>query len=141
MDNTFVGAHLDLGIVYLELDRHPEAITELRRAWDLSGGSSVPLVHLGHAYGVAGHLDRAREVRDEMKRRAANVYVPSSDWAVLHLGLGDKDRALACLERAYHERTSFMVLLKVEPLLAPLRGEPRFQALLRRMEHPEPAPA
>jgi len=134
MDNTFAGAHLDLGIIYVELRRYVEAISELRRAVDLFGASHVPLALLGHAYAVSGRLDRAREVLNELRRLATRVYVAPSDWAVFHLGMGDTAQALACLEKAYEERDSFMVLLKVEPLLAPLYAEPRFQDLLQRMD-------
>jgi DNA-binding winged helix-turn-helix (wHTH) protein/tetratricopeptide (TPR) repeat protein len=135
MDGTFAGAHLDLGLIYEQLGRYDDAIHELQRAADLSGGSHIPLAHLGHAYGVSGRRDLAREVLSELRRLAAQIDVAPSDWAVFHLGLGEKAEALRYLERAYEERDGFMVLLKVEPLLAPLRRERGFQDLLRRLGH------
>jgi DNA-binding winged helix-turn-helix (wHTH) protein/tetratricopeptide (TPR) repeat protein len=138
MDETFAGAHLDLGIVYVQLGRYREAVSELRRVLELSGGSPPALAHLGHAYGVSGQHDKAREVLSELRRLSVQAHVAPSDWAVYQLGVGNAAEALACLERAYEARDSFMVLLKVEPLLAPLRTEPRFLELLRRLGHLEP---
>lgn len=133
MDGTFAGAHLDLGIVYEQLGRYPEAIGELRRAVDLSGRSHAALVQLGHAYAVAGRREQARDVLNDLRRLSAQVYVAPSDWALLHLGMGDLGAALACLERAYEEGDGFLVLLEVEPLLSPLHRETRFRDLVRRL--------
>lgn len=138
MDGTFAGAHLDLGLIYVQLGRYEEAIGELQRAVDLSGGSHIPLAHLGHAHGVFGRHDLARKVLNELRRLSAQIDVAPSDWAVFHLGLGETAEAIACLEKAYEERDSFVVLLKVEPLLSPLYPEPAFQDLVRRLDHRPP---
>jgi TolB-like protein/Flp pilus assembly protein TadD len=135
MDQTFAGAHVDLGLIYIQLGRFDEAIRELQRAVDLSGGNHIPLAHLGHAYGVSGRHDRARGVLNEVRRLSARIDVAPSDWALVHLGLGENVEAMAWLERAYEERDGFMVLLNVEPMLSPLHYEPAFQDLLRRLDH------
>jgi TolB-like protein/Flp pilus assembly protein TadD len=134
MDGTFAGAHLDLAMVYVQLGRHDDAIVEARRAVDLSGGNHIPLVTLGYAYGVSGRHELAREVLAEMRRLSALIDVAPADWALVHLGLGEKDKAMGYLEKAYEERDSFMVLMRVEPLLSPLCAEPAFQDLLRRFD-------
>jgi TolB-like protein/Tfp pilus assembly protein PilF len=138
MDGTFAGAHLDLGLACEQLRAYEEAISEFQRAVELSGGSHIALVHLGHAYGISGQHDKAREVLHRLRRHALESYVAPSDWAVYHIGVGNTAEALTCLEKGYEGRDSFMVLLKVEPILAPLRDEPRFLDLLRRMERPHP---
>ena len=71
-----------------------------------------------------------------MRRLSAQIDVAPSDLAIFHLGLGETAEAIACLEKAFEERDGFMVLLKAEPLLAPLHAEPAFQELLRRLDHP-----
>jgi TolB-like protein/Flp pilus assembly protein TadD len=134
MDSTFAGAHIDLGLINLQLRHYDEAISEFQRAVDFSGGNHIPLAHLGHAYGVTGRLDSAREVLNEVRRLSARVDVAPCDWALVHLGLGEKAEALAHLEKGYEEHDSFMILLKVEPMLSPLYSEPAFQDLLRRLD-------
>ncbi len=64
------------------------------------------------------------------------MYVPPYDMAIAHLGLGDSDSALAFLDEAYKECSSWMAYLNVEPRLDPLRGDPRFADLLRRVGLP-----
>lgn len=132
IDTTFAGAHLDLGLIYEQLGRYDEALPELLQAVDLTGGSPVSLVHLGHLFGVSGRNDKALEVEIQLRRLSIQSYVAPSDWAVFYLGIGDRATALTLLEQAYEVRTSFMILLNVDPLLRPLRAEPRFQALLAR---------
>jgi DNA-binding winged helix-turn-helix (wHTH) protein/tetratricopeptide (TPR) repeat protein len=133
MDAAFAGAHLDLGMIYEQLRRFDEAVSEFTQALELSGGSQLALVHLGHAYAVSGRLAEAERVLAELRELSNSSYVAPFDWAVLYAGFGDRARALACLEAAYAERSSSLVLLKVEPLLAVLKDEREFQDLLRRV--------
>ena len=69
----------------------------------------------------------------ELKYLSNRKYVSAYDIALIHLGLGEKDQAFAWLERAYEERCPTLEFLKVEPSLDPLRSDPRFADLLRRM--------
>jgi hypothetical protein len=69
----------------------------------------------------------------KLRERSRHHYVFPSVFAYAYLGLGDKDRALTYLEQAYEEQDPELFYLKVGPLLDPLRSEPRFQALLRRV--------
>jgi len=62
------------------------------------------------------------------------AYVSSYDLAILYVGLGDKDRALEQLNKAYEERAGFIIYLNVEPLFDPLRSDPRFAELVRKMK-------
>jgi DNA-binding winged helix-turn-helix (wHTH) protein/tetratricopeptide (TPR) repeat protein len=140
MDATYVGAHLDLGMIYQQLQLHDEAISEFRQALALSGDNQVPLVHLGNAYAASGRPAQAQGIMEDLRQRSARTYVAPFDWTLLYAGLGEKAQALAWLERACLERSSSLVLLAVEPLLSELRAEPRFQDVLRQIGLPARGP-
>ena len=91
------------------------------------------LAALGHAYVGAGKPGKALEVLGELDARGRERYVPAYDRAVIYAGLNQIDSALAWLQRAYEERSSWMSYLKVEPRLDPLRSDPRFTTLLRNV--------
>ena len=139
LDPTFVQAHLWFGRPYLETGRFAEAIQELTKAVELSGGSTISLAVLGHAYASAGNAEKAREILDQLLARSRERYLPSYWIALLYTGLGEVDTALDWLERAFEERSSWLVWINVEPRFDRLRAAPRFGDLLRRMGFP-PAP-
>ena len=111
----------------------PEAIRELEKAVDLSGGSPVYLASLAHAYGVTGRKRDTSRVIDQLQTLAGRRYVASYDMALAWLGLGDHDRTLASLERSVEDRSPRLLFLSVEPRFDPLRSNARFQALVRRV--------
>ena len=100
---------------------------------DLSGGGSVYQGLLGHAYAQAGKRAEAIRVLEGLKQRSKQHYVSPYDFAIIYLGLGEKDKTFAWFEQAYQERSSWMPWLQVDPLYDPLRSDPRFKDLLRRM--------
>src|SRR6185369_4914442 len=105
-----------------------------QRAIQLAGGSMKGVsAGLANALVVAGRTDEARAMLAELSRRREERYV--SPWALasIHAGLGEGDEALHWLERAFDERDSSLVWLKVHPRFDQLRGEPRFEALLARL--------
>jgi hypothetical protein len=71
-----------------------------------------------------------------LKEPSKWTYLSPYDIAVVYAGLGERDQALAWLERAYQERCGFITVLKVDPRLDSLRSDPRFQDLVRRMNFP-----
>ena len=81
-----------------------------------------------------GNTARARSVLAALRAAAARSYVPSYWFALVHAGLGERDQALRYLERAYEERSTVLAYLLIDPRLAPLRNDPRFLALARRLE-------
>ena len=93
-----------LGQLHLQRRRPDEAITELTRARDLSGGSPYMRALLGYAYGRAGRSDETRAVIAELKELSRTSYVTPLGLAILHLSLEDKDRAFEYLEKAYEDR-------------------------------------
>jgi hypothetical protein len=74
---------------------------------------------------------------DELKGLSKERYVPAFSFAVIYLGLGEKDQAFAWLEKAYEDRSSLILFLKGDPIWDPLRSDPRFADLLRRIGLPQ----
>ena len=122
----------DLGRVLLEKGAWPEAIAALEKAVTLSNRSARFLSGLGYGYGIAGRKDLARQILAELTEVSKQRYIASSDFALVHTGLGERDQAIHWLERACEERDSHAPFLHVDPRLASLREDPRFKALLRR---------
>jgi TolB-like protein/DNA-binding winged helix-turn-helix (wHTH) protein/Tfp pilus assembly protein PilF len=129
----FVNARKCLGQVYEANRMYPEAIAELRKAVELSGGLPMNIAALGHVYAVSGHRAEARKALRTLDELAIRRYVSSFPRALICAGLGEDDRALEWLERAFQEHSSGMVTLKVDPRLDPLRQDARFTNLLRRV--------
>ena len=136
LDSAFAGAHLDLGLACLQESRCDEAIAELRQALALSGGRSVTVAVLGYAYALAGERAAALQMLDQLHERAARRDVSSLYPAYVHIGLGNVDSAFEWMEKAYQERAGLLVFLQVEPIFDPLRSDPRFADLLRRLQFP-----
>ncbi len=113
-----------------------EAIAEFQRATTLSPSITWYKGGLGHAYARAGKSAEARKLLSELKELSKRSYVSWWDFAAIYAGLGEKGQAFASLEKAYEQRDSQMVYLKVEPPLDPLRSDPRFQDLLHRIGLP-----
>ena len=133
MDPGFVPVHLTLGQAYEQKGMFQEAIAELERGVSLSGGP-VYMASLAHAYGVAGRTRDTLRLIGDLKKLSGSRYVASFDMAIAYLGLGDKNRALASLEKAVEERSPRLLFLMVEPRFDVLRSDPRFQALTRRVD-------
>lgn len=87
-----------------------------------------------HAYASAGREVEAKEILDKLMKRYEKQYVPSCWIALIYVGLGDKEQAFSWLERAYQERSSWLVWAKVEPRFDTLRSDQRFISLLSRMQ-------
>ena len=136
-DPDFFVARRYLGMAYEQKRMYPEAIAEFQRAVTLSRGSLMMKSHLGHAYAVSGDKAKAQQVLDELQERSKKGYVSAYLTAVIYAGLGEKDRAFEWLEKAYNERAEFLIYMKADPRLEPLRTDPRFQDLLRRIGLPQ----
>jgi DNA-binding winged helix-turn-helix (wHTH) protein/TolB-like protein/Tfp pilus assembly protein PilF len=133
LDPDFVNAHLHLGLIYLQKRMHDEAIAEFQRADALSGDATNVVALLGAAYAQAGKHNDTEKVVDRLnslyKERRAN----DRDMAILYTGLGDRDRAIAALEKAYRDHSWLLLLIKTDPYFDPLRNDVRFQDLLNRV--------
>jgi serine/threonine-protein kinase len=122
-----------MGRVYIQLGNYEKAIEMLERGYSLAGDLPNVLGALGQALALAGRPAAARAMLDRLQTLARRTFVPSVTSAVIHLGLGDYEKALDCLETALRNRELAITVMKVHPLYDPLRGSPRFEALLREI--------
>lgn len=132
-DPAFIPARLWFGRPYMQKGMFKEAISQLREAVKLSNESTVSLAMLGQAYASAGQANEAKEILGRLLERAKKQYVPSYWIALVQMSMGNKDEAFAWLERAYHERSSWLVWANVEPRFDQLRDDERFNSILSRM--------
>jgi DNA-binding winged helix-turn-helix (wHTH) protein/TolB-like protein/tetratricopeptide (TPR) repeat protein len=126
-------ARLNLGKVYVQQRKYGEAIAEFQRAREFSGTNTETIAVMGHALAVSGKRSEAQRVLDELKGMSKQRYVPPYNIAIVYVGLGEKQQALAWLEKAYEDRDVRLVFLNVEPKWDALRAEERFTDLIRRM--------
>jgi TolB-like protein/DNA-binding winged helix-turn-helix (wHTH) protein/Tfp pilus assembly protein PilF len=129
-------ARVGLGLARWRQGRGPEALTELERGASASGESAWARASLAHVAAATGEPARAREILKQLEEEGRTRYRPPFYAAVIHAALGQRDEALAGLEKAYHEKSGWMVFLKIEPFFDGLRSDPRFGALVKRVGLP-----
>jgi TolB-like protein/DNA-binding winged helix-turn-helix (wHTH) protein/Flp pilus assembly protein TadD len=134
MDPNFGLAHNHLGQAYLQKHMNDEAVAELQKAVQLSGGSPTCIANLARAYVASGKRNEAEKLLSELKKRSSPGYSHGSEIAVIYTSLGDTDQAMNWLEKGYQERFNPGVLLR--PGFDPLRSDPRFEDLVRRVGLP-----
>ena len=137
LEPRFPMAHSTMGWAYLRQGRTDDGLRALAEAVEVAPGNTMFLAQLGQAYAEVGMPEEARAVLDQLRQIGQKRYVSPYHMAYLHTGLGDHDRAIDCLEQAYEEHASGFYGVKGSFLFGPLRGQPRFQALLERMNFPE----
>ena len=126
-------ARLNLGKVYVQQKKYAEAITEFQKAREFSEGNTETIAVLGHVLAISGKKAQAEKVLDDLKRMSKQRYVPPYNIAIVYAGLGEKQQALAWLEKAYQDRDVRLVFLKVEPKWDTLRVDERFRDLIGRV--------
>ena len=137
MDPGFYYAHWNLGSALAAKGALKPAIEEYEKARALNDDPSM-LGLLAHAYAVSGNKTEAMKIRDQLEVISKQRYVSAYSFALVYLGLGDKEAALRWLEKAYEDRAGDALrFIKVEPLLDSLRGNPRFEALVAKIFPPE----
>ncbi len=136
LDPNYSGAHSLLGLALLERRQYDEAIAELQKGVALLNTKTGYSLWLGYAYAVAGRKADAEKMLAIQFEERAQRHAAAPAIALTYLGMGDKDKALAWLETAYKERDG-VTLLKAYPYWDPLRSDPRFQDLLRRVGLPQ----
>ena len=121
-----------LGWIDIQAGKFNEAITELQKARAMD---SPPYVAgwLGYAYAKSGERTKAEATITELNQTSSRRYVSAYLTAIIYLGLGDKQRALDGLEKAYEARDWFLLSLKMNRAFDPLRSEPRFIALTKKL--------
>jgi TolB-like protein/Tfp pilus assembly protein PilF len=126
-------AHLVTSVCYREQRMPEEAIAAQRLATELSGDSAAMLGWLGLILAIGGKRAEARALLERLHERAANGYVPPASVAWIHLGLGEIDDVFGWLDRAVEARDQLLMPIKSYAILDPIRADPRFLALLRKM--------
>ena len=133
LDPGFSVAHRNLARNLMQQGKYEDAIAEYKQVFSLTGHTSQNLGELGHAYAMSGKRAEALKLLKELEEMSARQYVSPLDFAFIYTGLGDKEQAFAYLEKAYQERTTWLMWIKVDPRFDPLRSDPQFADLLRRM--------
>ncbi len=144
IDPTFWVAHHYLGLAYAKKGMHDQAISELRNS--LYSPGTGPLkegavesdpeiaASLGFAYGLAGRRADAEAILNRLRALSQRRYVSGLYFAIVYTGLGDKERAIEHLNRAFESRHPGLVLIRVDPIFDNLRSDKRFQELVKRFE-------
>lgn len=136
MDPNDPATYLGLGIVHEQKGMYDEAVASYEKAISVSRRASYLLGPLGHALAASGRRAEALKILDELKAMSRKEYVSPYDLAILYTGLGEKEKAIAQLNKAFEERAGWIMDLKVEPFFDPLRSDPRFDELLQRLKLP-----
>ena len=124
---------LGLGFSLIANDKPAEAIPALEKALTISRGSPAVIGVLIRAYAHAGRRGDAMRLLDELKQRRKAGYVPAGAFVNAYLGLGDNEQTFYWLEEAYKEQSNILQFLKTHPYFDPIRGDPRFADLVRRV--------
>jgi len=136
MEPTNPFSYAVLGWPYVQKGLYTEAVSEFEKAVALDPREMRLRADLGRIYAEAGKRAQARKMLRELEERGKQSYADAFHVALIHIGLREKGKAVQWLEKAYADRNPWMTLLKVDPWLDPLRSDPRFQDLLRRMNFP-----
>ncbi len=136
MDSHFYVTHYYLGEALQFKGKLSDAIAEFQKAVELNN-DPFSLAMLGQAFAHQGKTDEAQKVLARLREQAKSQYVSPYAFAVVLTGLGDKAKAIDELERGYDDTGFYISLIKVDPLFDPLRGDPRFEALVEKVIGPK----
>jgi DNA-binding winged helix-turn-helix (wHTH) protein/tetratricopeptide (TPR) repeat protein len=133
LDNAFWGAHLTLAEIYAGRDMPEQALDAFRQSIALSGDNPRQIAALARYHAASGRRRDAREILDKLERRAQREWVSPADIASVHAALGEPDEAFAWLDRAVEHRDPLIAYLAESSMWRPVRRDPRYAALLRRL--------
>ena len=128
-NDTF--AHAYLGLAYAAIGSYPEAISELDLVAKIQGETTSTTIYRARVYALAGQRAEALSIVDGLER--TKQYVAPSEIAALYAAIGDNEKAFASLEKAFAEKDLQLQFLRVDPGYDPIRNDPRFADLLRRV--------
>ncbi|MCI0664551.1 MAG: protein kinase [Acidobacteria bacterium] len=133
LDPEFFASHRYMALAYHGQGKYNEAIGEFEKALSLSRGSTLLRAELGYAYAVAGKRNEAQAALEELQQMSGTRHISPYHLAMIHIGLGQKDRALELLNKAFDERSERLVWLRIDPRFDKMRSDPRFIDLQQRI--------
>ncbi len=136
LDPGYPIAHARLALALALAGRREEGIRQVQEALPTAASSPLILAELGSVYALLGEQAKAREMLAKLRDRSKQSYVSPYRLALIHVALGEKDTAIKLLDQGFQVRDMGMVQLRLDPRWGPVRGDPRFQDLLRRMKLP-----
>ena len=142
LDPSYAVALVNTGRAFQQKGMHREAQAVFQRLLAASPDNPALLAMAGYGDAISGEKSEAEKIISRLKQLSRQTYVPSVYTALVYTGLGDKNHAFEWLDKAYAERCEYLVYLPTEPIADPLRKDPRFDALLKRVGlAPVPLPA
>jgi len=135
LESNYWVSHVLLGRCYEQTGKPKEAVAAFEKARQVENSIPEVIAALGHGYAVAGRRTEALKIISELEARSKKEFVPSYTIATIYTGLGMKEQAIQYLIKSFDEGSYYMIHLKVEPILDPLRADPRFTDVMRRVGH------
>jgi|SRR5688572_18589735 tetratricopeptide (TPR) repeat protein len=129
-DQYFYKVYNSIGRVYCQMGRYEHAIERFEKGRALCGDAPNILGALGQSYGLAGKIEKAKSLLDELNAMARYKHIQATCYALIHLGLGNKACALKWLEKGCGQRDTSLAAVGIHPAYDALRSEHRFNALL-----------
>jgi tetratricopeptide (TPR) repeat protein len=136
LDPGFILTRMFLGEAYEQVGMFAEATAQFQKAVDLSERRAINVAGLGHSYAVSGNEEEALKILEELKRRSTKEFVPARGVAEIYIALGDHDEAFAWLYKGFEQRNGWLVHIKENPRYDSMRGDPRYDTLVRRLNLP-----
>jgi len=133
LDPNYLVTRMFLGQAYLQQNDLENARQEFQRAVDLSHGAAFALALLGHCQALAGESNQALGLLHKLQELSRERYVSPDFMAWIYMGLGDLEQTFQYLQQAYARRSNWLAWLSPDPKFDVLRGDPRFQELLRKV--------
>jgi TolB-like protein/Tfp pilus assembly protein PilF len=132
-DPSYAIALVNIGRAYELKGMHPQARDAFQKILAVAPNDPAVLALMGHEYAVSGDTAKATQIIAQLQQLSARTYVPAIYIALVYTGLNDLDNAFPWLDKAYNERTEYLMYLPTDPLADPLRADPRFAQLLQRL--------
>jgi eukaryotic-like serine/threonine-protein kinase len=135
-DPKFDTAYWGLGLIYEQKGMPAEAVAQMEKAAALSPDPNT-MASLAHAYGIAGQKEKAHKVLEDLQGQAKKENISGYQFAVIFVGLGEQEKALAELEKAFKERSTLLGYIRMDPRFDPIRSDARFIDIQRRIGLPQ----
>jgi len=133
LDPGFSLTYFVMGHAYSAKGMHREALDSYQHFLTTTPASSLALAFVAHEHARLGETEQAHHILSQLDATSKQTYVPALAFAIVYIGLDDKEHALKWLDKAFQERTNFLAYLKAQATFDPLRSDPRFQDLETRV--------